>query len=209
MKSIVDFWKQLDGAVHPQDAPVFERHGAHGFNLDYPPPAYIGDIVNAPVIILDNNGGYDPVMTPGEFPDGEARAEFRAALASPAPLDTKARHVSPYYRSRNFTRLLASGEAALVNAVAYRSVDGNAPGVKALTRALPSAQSHRDWLQNEVLPFADRGERFVVVHRLSRWLDAVTPFRDHGHAMVSRSSISPDLSLAELSAVEHFLKRRR
>lgn len=209
MQNIVDFWKRLDGAIHPQDAPVFEGHGAHGFSLDYPPPAYIGDIVNAPVIILDNNGGYDPVMTPREFPDKEACAEFRAALASPAPLDTKARYVSPYYRSRNFTHLLASGEAALVNAVAYRSVDGNAPGVKALTRALPSAQCHRDWLQNEVLSLADRGECFVVVHRISRWLDAVTPFRVHGHAMVSRSSISPDLSQAELSAVAHFLKRSR
>lgn len=209
MQGIVDFWKQLDGTVHPQDAPVFEQHGTHGFNLDYPPGAYVGDIVNAPVIILDNNGGYDPVMTPGEFPDAEARASFMAALASPGPVDFQARHVSPYYRKRNFAKLLASGLAALVNGVAYRSVDGTAPGVKALTRALPSAQFHRAWLTGEVLPLAERGERFVVVHRTSRWLDAVAPFRNHPNAIVSRSSISPDLSRAELQAIDAFLGQRR
>ena len=175
MQSIVDFWEQLDGAVHPQDAPVFERHGDHGFNLDYPPPAYIGDILNAPVLILENNGGYDPGMTPGEFPDAEAQKAFRASLAAPA-LDPRLRHVSPYYRSRNYTRLLVSGHAALVNAVAYRSVNGSAPGVKALTRALPSARLHREWLMREVLPLVNQGKRFLVIHRWGRWLDAVDGF---------------------------------
>lgn len=72
------------------------------------------------------------------------------------------------------------------------------PRGKALTRAFPSARFRRDRLQTEVLPFADRGERLVVVHWTSPWLDAVTPFRDNGHAMASRSSISPDLGSVQL-----------
>ncbi|QXI66092.1 hypothetical protein CP157_03884 (plasmid) [Paracoccus marcusii] len=207
MQSIVDFWKQLDGAVHPQDAPVFERHGDHGFNLDYPPPAYIGDILNAPVIILENNGGYDPVMTPGEFPDAEAQEAFRASLAAPAPFNPNLRHVSPYYCSRNYTHLLVSGQAALVNAVAYRSVDGKAPGVKALSRALPSARLHRDWLTAEVLPLVNRGERFLVIHRWGRWLDALDSFKSHSNAIFSSAQISKDLSRVETQALETFLRR--
>jgi hypothetical protein len=64
--AIVRHWSHLSDAVHPSDAPVFYAN-KHSFNLEFPPPAFIGDIINAPVILLDANGGFDPIVTPNEF----------------------------------------------------------------------------------------------------------------------------------------------
>jgi hypothetical protein len=76
---LANYWGQLRNlrnTIHPDDAAVFRRVDAHGFNLDFPPPAFIGDVANSPIIILENNGGYDPIMTPNEFPDQAAHQEF-------------------------------------------------------------------------------------------------------------------------------------
>lgn len=207
LQDIVDYWQGLKASVHPDDASIFERFGDHGFNLDYPPPAYIGDILNAPVIILENNGGFDDEMTPAEFPDVHAHQEYREALAFPRPLDLSARSVSPYYRSRNYTRYLTSGTAALVNGVAYRSVDGKAKRVEELTKTLPSAKLHRNWLINAVMPLVDRGERFLVVHRWGRWKPATDALHGHPNVIFSTAQISKDLSRQELAAIERFLHR--
>lgn len=205
LSSIVDFWGELEGSVHPKDASVFDQFRDHGFNLDFPPPSYIGDIVNAPVIILDNNGGFDPMVTPGEFPDAEAHNEYRAALRAPCPLDLTQRTLSPYYRSRNYTRLLTSGAAALVNGVAYRSVNGRSNKVAALAKILPSALFHQEWLRRAVLPLVECGERFLVVHRWTRWNGAADIFRQHSQAIFSTAPVSKDLTRQELMAAEKFL----
>ncbi|MBY0138477.1 hypothetical protein [Paracoccus yeei] len=207
LHDIVEYWRELRGSVHPEDEPTFARHPDHGFNLDFPPPAYIGDILNAPILILDNNGGFSEQMTPAEFPDAHAHDEFREALAYPRKLDLRARYVSPYYRSRNYTRLLTSGAAALVNGVAYRSVDGKARRVEELTKILPSAKFHRDWLIRAVLPLVERGERFLVVHRWGRWKPAADVFRAQENAIFSTAQISKDLSRQELVAAEAFLQK--
>jgi hypothetical protein len=48
-----EFWCRLDGAVHPDDVSVFERYrGNHGFKLDYPPPAFWGNVEQARILIL-------------------------------------------------------------------------------------------------------------------------------------------------------------
>jgi hypothetical protein len=207
LQAIVDYWRKLKGSVHPDDATTFGRFGEHGFNLDFPPPAYIGDILNAPIIILDNNGGFDMRTTPTEFPDALAHEEFREALAFPQRLDLSARTVAPYYRSRNYTRFLMSGAAALVNGVAYRSVNGDAKRVKELTRILPSAKFHRNWLIQSVLALVNRGERFLVIHRWGRWAPATDVFRAHPNAIFSTAQISKDLSRQELAAAEAFLQQ--
>ncbi len=61
--SIVNYWRRLEGPLHPDDKAVFDVH-YHSFNLNFPPPAFIGDVENAPVVLLEANGGYDPVVTP-------------------------------------------------------------------------------------------------------------------------------------------------
>lgn len=201
------YWSSLKSTVHPDDEPVFAQTGSHGFNLDFPPPAFIGDVANAPVLILDNNGGYD-ATTPGEFPDGQAQTEFRGRLQSSSPVDPKARGVSPYYLRRNFSHWLIDGRVALVNAVAYRSVDGKAPDVGRLAKLLHSARVHREWLQNVVAPSAARGERFVVVHRWSLWGAAVNGLRGMPGAVFSPAPVSKDLSALEMTAVQTFLAKR-
>lgn len=209
LRSIVEYWGELEGSVHPEDVPVFDRFGDHGFNLDFPPPAYIGDIVNAPIIILENNGGFDPRKTPMEFPDAEAHDEFREDLAAPRALDPTKRSVSPYYCSWNFTEWLTSGTAALVNGVAYRSVSGLSSRVAALTKVLPSALFHQKWLRDAVLPLVESGERFLVVHRWSRWNDAAEVFWGHPGAVFSKAPVSKNLTGQELADVETFLRNTR
>ncbi len=85
---LVQFWSRLRGSVHPDDAATFAAYGTdHAYNLDFPPPAYWGDVVNAPVLILDNNGGYDPGVTPREFESANAAERHRQRLREPAPLN--------------------------------------------------------------------------------------------------------------------------
>lgn len=205
---LAKYWARLTGTVHPDDVDTFERFGNHGFNLDYPPPAFIGDVTHAPVIILDNNGGFAPHITPGEFSDLEACNEFRQLLAAPRPVDPTSRSVSRYYLQRNYSPWLISGAAALVNGVAYRSVDGKSTGVERLTKELPSAGFHRHWLREILAPRAARGERFVVVHRWGRWSGAANVLRGSPSAIFSTAAIGKDLTSVEFQAAQSFLARR-
>lgn len=204
-KELADYWSRLENAVHPDDEATFSRLSDHGFNLDFPPPAFVGDIVNAPVIILDNNGGYKSGMTPNEFPDDEAREEFRERLTTPRPVVPTMRSMSRYYLERNYSKWLISGEAALVNGVAYRSINGEARAVKRLTKELPSAQFHQKWLRETAAPLAVCGKRFIVVHRWTRWNGAADILRGLRTAIFSSAPVSPDLTIDELVSVQRFL----
>lgn len=208
MKSLATYWSTLRGSVHPEDEATFADNPEHGFDLSFPPPAFIGDVENAPIIILDNNGGFDPTMTPGEFRTMGAADGFRGDLASSAVVDPRAPWVSPYYLQRNFTNWLVSGDAALVNGVAYRSVSGREKSVAKLTKKLPSAALHRRWLIETVLPAVDRGERFLIVHRWSRWGDVAGSLRGRPGTIHSSAPISKDLTAEEVAAGRAFLRAR-
>lgn len=203
---LAEFWGQLEDSVHPDDKRVLEEDQNHAFNLDFPPPAFIGDIVNARVIILDNNGGFSPSLTPTEFPDEEACQEYRDRLANPVAVDPSARSMARYYVTRNFSDWLISGEAALVNGVAYRSKDGSAKGIARLTRTLPSAVYHQRWLREILAPLVREGERFVVAHRWSRWNNAADSLRNLPNVIFSEAPISKDLTAREREAAERFLE---
>lgn len=204
---LADYWARLTGTVHPDDARVFEEHPDHGFNLDYPPPAFVGDVVNAPVIILENNGGYDASRTPAEFDAPGAADEYRAALARPRPLDRTRPGVSAYYLNSNYAAWLQSGEAAVVNGVAYRSVDGKQKHVVRLAGLLPSALFHQAWLRRILLPLVRDGSRFVIVKRWKLWNGAPEDLRDEAGVIFSTSPVSPHLSAPEREAVMRFLGR--
>ena len=135
---IIRHWSQLNGSVHPLDESVLAAN-KHCFNLDYPPPAFIGDIINAPVILLDANGGYDPVVTPTEFADLGSTDRFLDLLRNPRALHPGL--IAPYYGARNFAELIAAGELALVNAVAYRSRSiSREPANRRVAELLPFCQ---------------------------------------------------------------------
>jgi hypothetical protein len=207
-RELSEFWSHLDGTVHPADKSVFASFPDHGFNLDFPPPAFIGDVVNAPIVILDNNGGYDDVGTPREFPDQHAHDEYRDMLTNPRPISRGERTVSPYYLSRNYTQWLVEGVATLVNGVAYRSIVGKAKHVDRMTKLLSSALHHQEWLRKVLLPQAEKGERFVIVHRWKRWNGVADALRNHQNAVFSNAPVSKDLTAHEIEAGLAFLAQR-
>ena len=163
--SIREFWRRLDRPdqrdgeyVHPDDAEVFASH-SHTFNLQYPPPAFVGNVDNAPVIILKANGGYDPNPRCGtciEFPDQDAHIEHLLMLTGegvhiPSTL-------SRYYKDDPLFSWIKDGGVAIVNAVAYRSPkSSNELQDKRVARLLPSAKVHKQWLHDELFPAANRG----------------------------------------------------
>jgi len=153
--------------VHPDDEEILNNE-PHSFNLDFPPPAFVGDVTTARIIILLANGGYDPHITPREFaaPDSEARYLRRLS----APQVAAWTEVSPYYRDVNYAELVFSGKAALVNACAYRSpkISMERDNQRLLKR-LPSVHFARGWLMQEILPQVEAGARFVVVKRRRLW----------------------------------------
>lgn len=166
MSLLADHWSQLSGPVHPLDASVLATT-AHSFNLDFPPPAFVGD-PDAPIVILMANGGYKPGVTESEFADAEDVAEHIAYLRRER--QQMPRRMSDYYRRGIVGRWLVEGMAVSVNAVPYRSPRLSAePHNGRVARSLPGVQVHRRWLLDEVLPEARAGRRFVFVHRNSWW----------------------------------------
>jgi hypothetical protein len=115
MSSIRDFRRKLEGCVHPEDAATLYTN-PHTFNLDFPPPAFIGDVDNAPVVILMLNGGYHPSITPAEFAAPDDRSEFLRWMkgeSSEIPLN-----LSPYYKQHRDFPLVRNGSIAVVNSLA-------------------------------------------------------------------------------------------
>lgn len=168
--SIRKFWRRLEKTVHPDDAEVLSRH-EHTFNLDFPPPAFIGDVDNAPIVILMANGGYDPhkiTGTQSEFLEPSDFAEHLQMLQSERICIP--RRLSPYYTENTVFPWVRGGSAVIVNAVAYRSPKiTEEPQNQEVARILPSARVHKEWLLEEVLPAAERGQRCVVAHRRRLW----------------------------------------
>jgi hypothetical protein len=79
--SFRNFWAQLRTSVHPEDEPIFRAHPEHDFNLDFPPPAFVGDLA-APIIVLMSNGAYKRGRTEAEFPDEIAVSAYHSFIRS-------------------------------------------------------------------------------------------------------------------------------
>jgi len=210
--SIRQFWRQLSENVHPDDKAVFDAQPRHTFDLNFPPPVFIGDVDNAPIVVLMSNGAYKPGMTEAEFPDTSSEIEYREWLHG------ERRHLpvrlSPYYLNQGLGDWIKAGDAVIVNAIPYRSVKLSSKGEKLnqkIALALRSREIHRKWLIQEVLPQATRGERFVLVHR-NRWWDVPTQseseyvvFSDHLKAEPNRPL--PDRE--KLNRAERWLRNYR
>jgi hypothetical protein len=194
----------LSGTEHPHDVPILRGY-KHSFDLNYPPPAFLGDIVNAPVIALFANGGLND-DTPSEFPTSDAFAEYVDLLHNPKAPRRVA--IAPYYGMLNFSTLLFTGKIALVNAVAYRSRRiSEEPENQRVGRRLPSYSIHRNWLLNEVLPLARQGERLIVVHRNGLW-QLPRSIVAGGGVVFSSNPVSANFSKDMLAIVEGFLRNR-
>jgi hypothetical protein len=168
---ISDFWGIVDGPVHPADEPVLQEQDptATVLNRDYPPPAFIGDVDNAPILILMGNGGFDAQKTPLEFSDQGSIERYIQFLRCPGPVDPGL--MSPYYDSHYAAPLIRTGTAAIVNCCAYRSnrLMNSAGKLKKLADELPSVRASRKWVKDELMPAAASGAKLVVVHRPGLW----------------------------------------
>lgn len=203
---LVRHWSQLNGSIHPLDAPVFDTN-PHCFNLDHPPPAFIGDVINAPIILLEANGGYDPVVTPSEFAAPDANDRYLDLLRNPRAVHPG--QIAPYYGARNYADLIASGDVALVNAVAYRSAAiSREPDNRRLAEKLPSTAVHRAWLRDVLVPAASRGERLIIAHRTGLWKIKRSEPKLHG-VVFTTNPVSADMSRAVLAEMRSFLEGRR
>ena len=172
LNEIVHFWKdqcqdQSGRWMHKEDAPYFERY-PHTFNLDYPVGPYVGDILNAPILILGANAGYSVTVTPDEFPDQDAIDRYLDRIKKP---DTVWSGLSRYYYDKtNYGDLLERRRAVLVNACAYRSPKiSEEKENKKLLEKLPSVKFTRQWLLRAVLPLAEKGEKLIIVKRPGLW----------------------------------------
>ncbi|WP_026784424.1 hypothetical protein [Pleomorphomonas koreensis] len=217
MDRLVEFWSRIgDETVHPADRPVFDAwESEHGdrdeatrkpFDLGYPPFAYFGDIATAPVVVLYNNGGFDATATAADFARldrafSRDRAAMRAAVTRNPVL------LSDYYAGTGLADMIAEGQVAWVNAVAYRSRDAGPRALRDLAKRLPSVRMAKDWLAEAVIPRIERDNRLVIVHRWSLWdLDRL---RDGaGRIRFSKAPRSRNLSADMLAAVKDFIRDR-
>jgi hypothetical protein len=173
IEEIVTFWRNQqevdaqDRWAHRLDRKVLDA-GSHSFNLDHPVSRYIGDVLTAPVIILNANAGYNRDLTPTEFPDEASVSAYVARVDDPSMSDWS--FVSRYYDRTNYGHLVASKKAVVVNACAYRSPKLSEEAAnRATIKRLPSAIFTRRWLLEAVLPMAAKGERLIVVKRGGQW----------------------------------------
>lgn len=211
MSILTDFWKRIDGPVHPDDRPVFEKwasahEGRVPFDLNFPPPAFWGDVEKAPVFILENNGGFKPGETEQEYLDALQVDRHITYLKTAGPV--RAGDFSPYYGRNWLHDHVANGQVAWINAVAYRSPNAKVPAVGQLSNLLPSAKIARQWLREELLPRALRGECLVVFHRWSLW--KVDKKEMHSECIrFSTNSVSENVSREMLAAINGFIEGKK
>lgn len=198
------FWKQLKSAVHPEDQAELASH-PHTFDLRFPPPAFIGDVDDAPLVVLMLNGGLAADLHTAEFPTADDSKEYIEWLAG-RRRETPSRLSSYYTRNRIYS-WIESGQAVIVNLIAYRSPSiTNEPANKKMRKVLPSALLHRRWLLNEVLPAVKAGKRMVIAHRSSLWdLDR----KVHSDLLFSTNPVSEYLSNAMRERASRWLASRR
>lgn len=209
MPSLIrEFWKGLELSVHPEDARAFAFY-PHTFNLDFPPPAFIGDVDSAPVVILMLNGGYDPENTPREFPtlgDMQEHVQWLKGERKQPP-----RRLSSYYTAQEYVfPMVLSGHAVIVNACAYRSrkIRDEKDNFRLAERHLASVKVHQQWLREEVLPSARNGTRLIAAHRWGLWNFESKTVLPAANVFYSSNPRSPSLPPLTRAAITSFLGKR-
>lgn len=204
--NLADYWSKLLrtdlGWVHPDDEAVLARTKV-SFNFDFPPPAFVGDVLRAKVIVLVANGGYDPIVTAREFSKVGSVERYIDRLNHP---DTASWwEVAPYYDSVNYGHLLTSGKVALVNACAYRSrkISEESENKRAI-KSLPSAVFTRSWLLEQVLPQVRSGDRMIVGKRHGLW-SLPNDVRNCSGFVADPAPVSPHLSGTVFQRISEFV----
>ena len=177
--------------MHPEDQELLSS-AAHSFNLDFPPPAFVGDVTRAKVIVLAANGGYKSDVTPKEFEEPGSETKYVNRISNPG--ETNWSEVAPYYDDVNYAELIVNRTAALVNLCAYRSHKiSEEYENKRLLAILPSVQFHRKWLFEIIFPQMESGRKIIVGKRYGLWKLPPSAM-DYSGLIIDRAPISPHLS---------------
>ena len=210
ISDIVEFWKPLSRPnamgqwVHPDDEHLLTNH-AHSFNLDFPVSPFVGDILEAPVIILGLNAGYNPAMTPTEFKNADVVETYLQQVSNPHTAAWTL--VSDYYKTSNSWRFMRQRKAAWINASPYRSPNlSQEKDNQKLAQLLPSTIFHNRWMQEAVLPLARNRERLIAVKRKSLWNFLKQPNTEG--ISECRSYVGKHLDNSVIAVIEDFLNKR-
>lgn len=210
LADIVTFWagrqhRGPDGLwTHDADRAALTGAETLGFNLSYPVSPYLGRILDARVIILNLNGGYNPAVTPHEFAEEGAEQLWLDRVADPSGSDWTG--LPTYYHAANYGTDLLSGRFAAINACAYRSPNLQKGSARTLADRLPSVRFHRRWLVEALLPLAKARDRLVVAHRWGLW-NIPSASRATANLMFDvRCRAFPDIDAALLSKAQAFTK---
>lgn len=211
LKTIVEFWRDQRKSggrwFHPADVKVLDTYET-SFNLDFPISPYVGDVENAPVVILNANAGYNELSTPAEFGSQTVIDEYLEQVRHPSSAAWSV--LSPYYLSRNYGDMIRAREAVVVNASPYRSRKiSNEPANKAAIEALPSTKFHRLWLQEALIPAVIRSDRLVIAHRWGLWKIKASQRLTSGLLFDLKCRAFPDVDASLLAETRQFVMRRR
>jgi len=208
IKSLSSYWggqkfhKKEGIWAHPEDVELLSSM-PHSFNLDYPAPAFVGNILRAKTIILSANGGYRKERTPKEFQQKGSISNYIYRLENPATADWS--DVASYYKKLNYAKLIQKGQAALVNACAYRSPQiSKEPENKKLIKQLPSVKFSKRWLAESIFPLVEQGRCLVVAKRWGLW--GLRRDEHSKHVTFEDAPVSPFLSDKSMEKIGRFLK---
>jgi hypothetical protein len=167
VEPLIKFWSELRATKHPRDEEIDEVW-PQSINTDFAPTPFVGDLRQARVFVLLANAGYHPQRSPQEFEKLGSAEEYRERLRNPGPCEEGKTH--PYFLRGRLGGWLKTSQAAVVNAMAYRSpAISREPEGRAFAEKLPSVRFHRDWLYSKLLPGAARKLLMVIVHRPGLW----------------------------------------
>jgi hypothetical protein len=204
--SLTEFWRKLnlDQSVHPCDREALSAW-PHSFNTDEPPPAFIGDIERAPVIVLVSNGGWNTETAKEFLQPHNSPADYVTRLHNSTACDPSI--VSPYYARSNLKQFLARGDVALLNLIPYRSPElSKEPENLAFAPRLWSSQIAVQWVNEVAMPQAQSGTRLMILKR-GIWLKFVER-RWHPN-LVDTQRRGPHVSVTALRAISTFVKQMR
>ena len=198
LSSLTEFWSHLEGPVHPEDARYFlERPDVAALlQTNFIPSAFFGDVENAKVILCYGNGGAEDEQAFYRSP--QMQAALLSHIRKPGPIDPD--RFFTYFSGEWHTQLIRDGQAALVNAVAYRSVNMNAL-TDANMKGIPSVRIARNWIKTACAEAA-AGRRLVVLQRRRLWGVKAHPAPG---VVFATNPVSKSLSKETRAAIETFL----
>lgn len=165
---IVDFWSGMErgSRIHWADEKIFKRISKHrhGFETNCLPACFIGDIKNAPLVLLYLSPGLSD-QDSKDADSEEGKDHYARCWKGQEPIPATGWAGEKWFKSRTkrFGHYdIVRKKTAIFNIGAYHSKD-----VKdyASLMSLPSSRVALNWAQEVLFPEAEMGKRVVICMR--------------------------------------------